>query len=510
MKKAQVSIEIITLIGLLVVFYIIINVISQSKKLEISNTETFLEKRNECLKLSNLISSVYASGDGTLINTTTSYVLTIYNTTYIGIRNLENATEVKTSIAILASEAGETTQTFYDVANQQLRPNWYKNCFSDIDQSGCQSSGDDVNYSLISANLSDLICNDLNKYNVIYLEDPHLQDNATCGNKTYLTKIQDWVSAGNSLITAEHIMCREQSSGSYASTSYRCNPSGYNSDIWTVFSNKLHQQGGSFGNGVTVTANPDPTFFPDLNLNDKFDFEENSYVEQGGEVKKESESMSLVGGFTSTSSCICNSPSNGNCIRHEGSTIIAANATWVSNITGTYELSVNYCGENDGDDNWTFYKNNQLIDNWLTSGGEPNWETRTIQNFYINSGDTIKLSCDRGTSNSYCRSDYIKFTPVNQSFNVVGKYDADLEPAILYWNYGSGKVFYFGDFQVASAQNQYSQIISEVIKGAYSLLLNPKLGEEICSLQSNIDSVGEFSGNIMIRNSNNRIILKNV
>lgn len=514
MKKAQVSIEIIVFISFVILLFASISIFSFNKKQEIDATEDYLNLRNECLRVSNILSGVSSGGDGTSAVITTPYLISVYNHSYVGIKEVQNITEVETKIAILVSEAGESTQVFYDTLNARFNPQWYKNCFSDIDSSGCQSSGTNVDYNLIPLNLNNLICNDLYNYNVIYLEDAHIQYNAVCsGSITYLQRLQDWVDSGNTIILAEHTMCREQGgSGSYPSTSYRCNPSGYNSDVWTIFNNKLHQKGGSYGNNVNIVIDPDPELFPSLDLNDTFDFEEPSYIEETIGMLKESESLSLSGGFSSSTSCICSSPSGGRCIRHTGSLTTQANATWTSNITGEYEIKFNYCGENDGNDNWFVYKNNQIIDYWNTSGGEPNWRTRSIQDVQLSSGDILKFGCKRGNSNTYCRSDYFKLvSPADPSMTVVGKYESTTNPAIAYWNYGSGKVFYFGDFQVVSGQQSfYSQVISELIENVYLLLFGPDYGEEICFPNTYIRSIGSFSGTLKMTNINNELTIKNV
>ncbi|MEK6933124.1 MAG: hypothetical protein AABW56_05025 [Nanoarchaeota archaeon] len=513
MKRSQVGIETVTLIGLLIIIFVIVSIFASDKSTEIKKTTNYLERKNECLRIANLISSVYNSGNGASIGTNTDFLITLYNHSYVGIKDVVNVTESKTNIAVLVSEAGESTQNFYDIVNAKLFPTWYKNCFSDIGASGCQFSGTDVNYNLIPLNLSDLVCNDLSSYTVVYLEDSHIQSTLTCPvtNLTYLQTLKNWVNNSHTLILAEHTMCREQTFGSYSSTSYRCNPAGSNSDAWTMFGHILHQRGGSYGNEVTITAIPDPTFFSGLNQNDQFDFEESSYIERIAGMKKESESFSLSGGFGSSTSCVCSSPSGSYCIRHTGSVSTPANATWISNLTGTYNFKIRYCGENDGNDNWTVYLNNQVVDNWRTSGGEPSWQFRSISDVSLDDNDVIKLSCKRGNSNSYCRSDYAQFISNSEpEFNIVGEYYAGTNPAISYWNYGGGFVFYFGDFQVIqSQQSLYSNIIADLIENTYILYLTPGENEELCFPTAYIKSIGEFSGDIRIKNSNNYIVIEN-
>lgn len=517
MRKSQISIEFMFTLGIIFFIFLIIFGFIINRRTEVKETEDYLEKRAECMKISSMISSVFAGGDGTIAKTKTKYLITIFNYSLINVEEIEDISTVENKIAVLASEAGETSQTFYDVITNKLDPDWYKICFSDISGDGCQkwtSDGlEEDTWDSIDNDIHDLIetiYDNPNAYQTIYLEDSTMQYNAIYNDKTYLEILQDWVAGGNIIILSEHVMCREGSSGSYPSTSYRCNPPGYNSDVWDIFDVELHQLGGSFGNDVTVIIEPDLDIFPNLDKDDTFDFEEESYIEELSVSSiEESEDLGMVGGFTDTTNCICSSPSNGYCIRHVGSTVIPANTTWTSDLEGNYNIKIVYCGENDGNDEWWVYKNDQQIDNWVTSY-QSDWQERTIESVHLSVGDELKLSCDRGTSSSYCRSDYIEFElypPPEPEFIVVAEYDNNNKPAIVYWDYGDGKVFYFGDFQVEINQGEYSDIISDVIeRGYYSITTKP--GKESCSLQAK-SPYYQVTGNITIKNRNGLIIITN-
>ena len=78
MKKTQVSIEIVIMIGVIVIMFILISIFSFNKRAEAKDTEDYLERRNECLKVSNLISGVYTSGDGTIVNANVKHVISVY------------------------------------------------------------------------------------------------------------------------------------------------------------------------------------------------------------------------------------------------------------------------------------------------------------------------------------------------------------------------------------------------------------------------------------------------
>ena len=58
MKKAQYSLELVALIAVLLLFFIAVTLFSFNKKDEIRQTENYLDKRNECLRLS-ILSPMY-------------------------------------------------------------------------------------------------------------------------------------------------------------------------------------------------------------------------------------------------------------------------------------------------------------------------------------------------------------------------------------------------------------------------------------------------------------------
>ena|SRR3989344_1835310 len=77
MKKAQVSIETLMMIGVIIVFFISIVLFAFYKNIETRNTEDYLDRKDNCLKISGLISEAYTNGHGTLIISNTKYNITI-------------------------------------------------------------------------------------------------------------------------------------------------------------------------------------------------------------------------------------------------------------------------------------------------------------------------------------------------------------------------------------------------------------------------------------------------
>lgn len=77
MKKAQVSMEITIMIGIVVIIFISITAFSFFKRAEIRNTEDYLDRKDNCLKISDFISEVYVSGHGTSVVTKNKYNLSV-------------------------------------------------------------------------------------------------------------------------------------------------------------------------------------------------------------------------------------------------------------------------------------------------------------------------------------------------------------------------------------------------------------------------------------------------
>ncbi len=495
-KKAQISIEFIAVIGILFLILMAAVFFSTQLQREAFKTNITFDKTKECLKIARAMSEVYSNGHNAEVRMKTNYLLTIFNDTFISIEDKENNTFVTNRIAYLASNCGPTDVNDFEPINQTLAPDWYYICLG-----GCYSC-DWFATKNITKNLTQLIAN-INNYDTIYLEDAHMNYNSNSRGI-----LENWTKGGKALIVSEHAVCR-YGSGSYPPNYVSCNIPAGAGDVWDIFGIRLHEQGGSYGNNLTVIRQ-EPVY--NLSLGEKLDFEENSYIEAIGNQtsKNESESMTLSS-FSSTTSCSCNSPttSGGKCIRNTGSTSTWANATWKVNVTGTYNVKVRYCGEHDGNDQWKFYVNDSLRASWNTINMEPNWQDRTIQT-YLQNGDVIKISCKRGTSQSYCNSDFISINTLPTLNTVtIATYDANLQPGIAYWDYGTGRVFYFGDFQVNmwGGKDFTSNVLIGLIQKAY-YTIGGKGKSALCTFYGK-SVYGQVTGDFRIRNDNGITVIEN-
>lgn len=557
--KSQVGIETIMLIIILLLMFVILLLFGIKRQQDSNDIKDYIEKRRECLRLSDIVSSVSNSKSGSTVKTSTDYAVIFYNDS-ITIKNVENVTVQETKIAVLVSEAGESTQNFYDSLTARLSPKWYKVCFDDIPGGGdigCQqwqTPGITVStWDSITKTLDDLV-KEIDNYTVIYLEDAHIQYNAVYNGKTYRQILQDWVSEGNILIMAEHPMCREQNSGVFSQTSFQCNPPGvFNNDEWQIFGNNITQRSGTYGNDVTVIINPPDEYFPNMDLGDKYDFEENSYIKILTNPYKQAYVGILTGTYSSSGGSYSDTFSDNNAYWYVGSTSSSYNISAyaeltfnISNLTIQKEdiqdinFSIKYCHDGsgsvpaacDGDAAEGTAQGNQDVEIYNYSGSV--WQSigtlRTNDNgnevfsSYTASGNlsdfvsSTKLIRARYKVAYYNYNNQDSFLVIDAaSINIsarnlkeptiVAKYDADLLPAVIYWDYGQGKAFYFGDFQVATGQSDYSEMLSELIERVYYLLITPKTSELSCTYMGSIATIGQFTGNIEIKNSGERVYI---
>ena len=278
-RKGQATPGLMLGIGTVLLLFLLITVFTIDYQIKLREQEDYIIKRSECLKLANLINSVYITGPGTQIQTETEFLITTFNTSQISVEDISSINETEQpKIAFLASEAGPTSYAFYQQVNESLPDaDWYKTCFSDsyLGGPGCSWQGTDWMNDEINLTIHDLMDN-LDSYNTIYLEDPTM--NFDHYATEYIGKLENWTKLGNALILSEHVFCTE-SSGTYPEDSYRCS-SGDRDDNWEMFNITLSQRFGTawgYPSQTNVIVNETDEAF-DLVLGDQLSFEERSYI----------------------------------------------------------------------------------------------------------------------------------------------------------------------------------------------------------------------------------------
>jgi|GEM_PF-3365761 len=282
--KAQASAELIIIFAFILVMFLFVTLTTLNREVTSEEMRGVLEMREECLRISNTISSVYLGGNGTEATMDIQNYMTLPgDKSIILVESINWSVEPpEKHLAIVASEAGETTQSFFDNMTEMVDPDWYKTCFSDIgggaDCQEWQAGGmTEASWNSIPWDIDDLVKNlseTPGSYQTVYIEDPHIQFNASYNGTDYFSILGEWVSKGNVLILSEHVRCREKSSGSYEPSSYECNPPNDSSDVWEFLGVELHQTG---QRKWTEIVNESAEF--GLSVGDQFKIEEANWLD---------------------------------------------------------------------------------------------------------------------------------------------------------------------------------------------------------------------------------------
>lgn len=107
--------------------------------------------------------------------------------------------------------------------------------------------------------------------------------------------------------------------------------------------------------------------------------------------------------------------------------------------------------------------------------------------------------------------------PNVSGFEVVARYtnrptfDSYLKPAILQWNYGNGRVYYFNDFQVnmfEPGKDFTNDVLVNLIEKAYYSLV-PKEESDVTCTTSAKSTYSQLTGDIKIRNDHGIVLIEN-
>lgn len=76
-RRGQISTEIMYAVGVMIMIFLLLTGVSFNRRSELRKMDDYLQKRNECLKVANTISSLTAAGFNT------RSVITVYNKIWI-------------------------------------------------------------------------------------------------------------------------------------------------------------------------------------------------------------------------------------------------------------------------------------------------------------------------------------------------------------------------------------------------------------------------------------------
>ena len=103
MKKGQISLEVMYSVGIMIIIFIILSGISFERKITLDRLDRFLERKNECYRIANVIDGVHANGHETIAQFTVFNPVTIQTNGVIIVRESDAGEETTRSIEAFCS-----------------------------------------------------------------------------------------------------------------------------------------------------------------------------------------------------------------------------------------------------------------------------------------------------------------------------------------------------------------------------------------------------------------------
>jgi uncharacterized protein (UPF0333 family) len=110
-KKGQISIEIMYSVGVLLVIFLILTAATFQRKIDVENTRETIEKRNDCVMISNAMNRVSSLGEGYSSTFRTIYNFDVFDTGLIVIGDIAGSTPEE--IEVICSFNGLLNQHNY-------------------------------------------------------------------------------------------------------------------------------------------------------------------------------------------------------------------------------------------------------------------------------------------------------------------------------------------------------------------------------------------------------------
>ncbi len=112
MKRGQISIEIMYSVGVLLVIFLILSYATFNRKVEIERTRETVDKRSDCIMISNALNRVASLGEGYSSTFKTVYNFDIFDTGLIIVGDIDDTGPKE--IEIVCSFSGVLNQTSYE------------------------------------------------------------------------------------------------------------------------------------------------------------------------------------------------------------------------------------------------------------------------------------------------------------------------------------------------------------------------------------------------------------
>lgn len=108
-KKAQVSIEIMYSVGVLLIIFLLLTVMTFNKKIDVEQTRDIIDKKNDCNRISSAINRVLALGDGYNATFRTPHTFDVYTTELIIVGDAETT---NSEVEVVCTFEGELTEDY--------------------------------------------------------------------------------------------------------------------------------------------------------------------------------------------------------------------------------------------------------------------------------------------------------------------------------------------------------------------------------------------------------------
>lgn len=545
MKKAQLSSEMFFAIGIVLMIFLALMMIYFDKMYDVNSTKNYLEKKKECEKIANVLSNLYAAKPGTTANINTKYLVSLNNNIKQVV--VEEIESVQTNDLVIAyvSQKGTESQAFLSEAFQSLNPDryctdLYSGTTNQVEQ-GCDGY----------PSLRELI-NNLDKYNVIYMEDPHI---LRANYDTVWGALEGWLNNGtNVLALSEHFVNYCESATTWCWFS-RINEENVLGVTW-------HYDGYNNGDEWAEVVQEDERY--NLNLGDRLLFDEIPYVTElaSTNVTTEVPIMETLYGKSNVDggslSSLQSSDNSYYWFGFKNQRRNKAKQAWLNltfNISSedvdraavfklefchSGDTSKPKCDRNDGIESgpvgaqdvevfnfntgaWDDIGDMSVTNTWY--GDETKneqWSIGSLSDYVDNGKVVVRVEANfvgeskNNKDDAVLLIDYarleIQQDEQQSTFNVIVQYEGRSgEAAMAYWEHSNGVITFFSDFDTVLENSTlgFDEIVVEHLKKLHTII-NPKMESDItCPFYGEVDNAYRVTGNLTFVNLGETLQVQN-
>ena len=113
-KKGQISIEIMYSVGVLMVIFILLSSVTFDKKIDVEKARDTVDKRSDCVMISNALGRVAVLGEGYTSEFTTTFIFDVFQTGLIIVGDKIYEENTPEEIEVICSFNGNLDQDYND------------------------------------------------------------------------------------------------------------------------------------------------------------------------------------------------------------------------------------------------------------------------------------------------------------------------------------------------------------------------------------------------------------